>query len=148
VSVVLDDELKGLINGALMAHTPMVLASVDPQGRPRLTFRGSIQAYSDDQLGFWARNPEGSTMSNIASNPNVAMIFRNPETRVVLQLSGRARLAVGDERERIYANAPEFEQRADAQKKGQGVIVDLDRVEGVLGVSADGQRRVVRMSRA
>jgi pyridoxine/pyridoxamine 5'-phosphate oxidase len=147
VSLVLDQELKGIINGALEAHTPMVLASVDAEGRPRLTFRGSIQAFSDDQLGFWARNPEGATMDNIAANPHVAMILRNPETRVVLQLSGRARLATGEERERVYANAPEFEQRMDADKKGCGVIIDLDRVEGFLGLGPDGQRRFVRLAR-
>jgi pyridoxine/pyridoxamine 5'-phosphate oxidase len=147
VTILLDAELKGLINGALAEHTPMVLASVDPQGRPRLTFRGSIQAFSDDQLGFWARNAEGSTMENIAANPQVAMMMRNPETRVVLQLAGRARLAEGGERERVYANAPEIEQRADPDKKGVGVVVDLDKVEGFLGLAPDGQRRFVRMQR-
>jgi predicted pyridoxine 5'-phosphate oxidase superfamily flavin-nucleotide-binding protein len=147
MSLVLSPELKEIINGALAAHAPMVLASVDAEGRPRLTFRGSIQAFSDDQLGFWARNPEGATMDNIVANPHVAMILRNPETRVVLQLAGRARLAEGEERDRVYANAPEFEQRMDADKKGSGVVVDLDRVEGVLGLGADGQRRIVRLSR-
>jgi hypothetical protein len=147
MSLVLDDELKGLINGALSEHTPMVLASVDAEGRPRLTFRGSIQAFSNDQVGFWARNSEGSTMDNITANPHVSMIMRNPETRVVLQLAGRARRTVGDERDRVYANAPEFEQRMDADKKGDGVIVDLDRVEGFLGVAPDGQRRFVRLQR-
>lgn len=147
MSLVLTDELKEIINGALMAHAPMVLASVDAEGRPRLTFRGSIQAFSDDQVGFWARNPEGTTMDNIAANPHVAMMLRNPETRVMLQLTGRARLAAGEERDRVYANAPEFEQRMDADKKGAGVIVDLDTVEGVLGAGPDGQRRIVRLRR-
>jgi pyridoxine/pyridoxamine 5'-phosphate oxidase len=147
VGVVLDDELKGIINGALSEHTPMVLASVDVEGRPRLTFRGSIQTFSDDQIGFWARNPGGGTMDNIAANPHVSMIMRNPETRVVLQLSGRARRVEGAERDQVYANAPEFEQRADAEKKGAAVIVDLDRVEGFLGIAPDGQRRFVRLSR-
>ena len=147
MSLALDDELKGLINGALSEHTPMVLASVDAEGRPRLTFRGSIQTFSDDQVGLWARNPGGSTMANIASNPHVAMIMRNPDTRVVLQLAGRARVAEGDERDRVYANAPEVEQRADADKKGVAVIVDLDRVEGFLGMGPDGKPRFVRLNR-
>ncbi|HEY1752879.1 MAG TPA: pyridoxamine 5'-phosphate oxidase family protein [Caulobacteraceae bacterium] len=147
MSLKLDDELKGLINNALTEQTPMVVASVDAEGRPRITFRGSIQAYSDDQVGFWARNPAGGTMDNIAANPHVAMMFRNPETRVVLQLMGRARRVEGAERDQVYANAPEFEQRADAEKKGAGVVVDLDRVEGFLGIAADGQRRFVRRQR-
>jgi hypothetical protein len=84
MAIVLDDELKGFINEALATASPMVLASVDPSGAPRLTFRGSIQAFSVDQVGFWARNAEGSTMENIAGNPHVAMMYRNAQTRVVL----------------------------------------------------------------
>jgi pyridoxine/pyridoxamine 5'-phosphate oxidase len=147
MSIVLGDEVRALVNGALESATPMILASVDAEGRPRLTFRGSIQVYSDDQLGFWARNAEGSTMENIAGNPHVAMMFRNPATRAMLQFSGRARVAKGAERDRVYDNAPEFERRADADRKGVGLIVDLDRVEGLLGLGEDGKPRWVRMSR-
>jgi pyridoxine/pyridoxamine 5'-phosphate oxidase len=147
MTLVLDDELKNLINTALTERTPMVVASVDAEGRPRLTFRGSLQTFSDDQVGFWARNPEGGTMDNIAANPHVAMMMRNPDTRVVLQLMGRARRVEGAERERVYANAPEFEQRADAEKKGAAVIVDVDRVEGFLGMDGEGKPRFVRLSR-
>jgi pyridoxine/pyridoxamine 5'-phosphate oxidase len=147
MSLVLDDELKGIINTALSEHTPMVLASVDAEGQPRLTFRGSIQTFSDDQVGFWARNVGGGTMDNIAANPRVSMIMRNPETRVMLQLIGRARRVEGVERDQVYANAPEFEQRADADKKGAGVIVDLDKVEGFLGMGPDGKPRFLRLAR-
>jgi len=147
MSIVLPDEVRELVNGALVGATPMILASVDAEGRPRLTFRGSIQAYSDEQLGFWARNAEGSTMENIATNPHVAMMFRNPATRATLQFSGRARVAKGAERDRVYDNAPEFERKADADKKGVGVIVDLDKVEGILGLDADGKPRWLRMAR-
>jgi pyridoxine/pyridoxamine 5'-phosphate oxidase len=147
MSIVLGGEVRALVNGALESATPMILASVDAEGRPRLTFRGSIQVYSDDQLGFWARNAEGSTMENIAGNPHVAMMFRNPATRAMLQFSGRARVAEGAERDRVYDNAPEFERRADADKKGVGLIVDLDRVEGLLGLGEDGKPRWARMSR-
>ena len=147
MSIKLDDEIRGLVNGALVGGTPMILASVDPQGRPRLTFRGSIQVFSDDQLGFWARNTEGSTMENIVTNPHVAMSFRNPTTRAMLQFSGRARIVQGEERDRVYDNAPEFERRADADKKGVGVIVDLDKVEGMLGLDGDGKPRFMRVAR-
>jgi len=147
MALALGDELKGIINAALSERTPMVLASVDAEGRPRLTFRGSVQTFGDDSVGFWARNAEGGTMDNIAANPHVAMIMRNPDTRVVLQLMGRARRVDGAERDQVYANAPEIEQRADAEKKGAGVVVDLDRVEGFLGFDADKKPRFVRLSR-
>jgi predicted pyridoxine 5'-phosphate oxidase superfamily flavin-nucleotide-binding protein len=147
MTIALDDELTGIINGALAAQTPMAVASVDAEGRPRLSFRGSLQVFGPDQVGFWARNTEGSTMENIAGNPNVAMIMRNPATRVVLQLAGRARIVTGAERDRVYDNAPEFERNADKDKKGAGVVVDLDRVEAFLGMDADGKPRFVRQAR-
>lgn len=147
MALVLDDEVKRLIDTALSERSPMIVASVDTQGRPRLTFRGSVQTFSDDQVGFWARNPGGGTMTNIAGNPHVSMVMRNPDTRVILQLMGRARIAEGADRNRVYDNAPEIEQRADADKKGAGVIVDLDRVEGLLGFDADGKPRFVRLQR-
>ncbi len=147
MGIVLDDEVRGMINGALEAALPMLLASVDGERKPRLTFRGSIQVFGDDQLGFWARNAEGSTMENIAANPHVAMMYRNPASRVVLQLAGRARVAAGADRDRVYDLAPEFEQKADPEKKGVGLIVDLDKVEGFLGLDAEGKRRFLRLSR-
>lgn len=147
MSIVLPDEVRTMVNGALESATPMILASVDAEGRPRLTFRGSIQVFSDDQLGFWARNAEGSTMENIAGNPHVAMMFRDPTTRAMLQFAGRARVAAGAERDRVFDNAPEFERRADPEKKGVGLIVDLDKVEGLLGFDAEKKPRWVRMSR-
>lgn len=147
MAIVLDDEIKDLINSATVSGAPMVLASVDATGRPRLTFRGSLQAFSADQIGFWARNSEGSTMTNIAGNPNVAMIFRNAQTRQMLQLAGRARVAEGADRDRVYDNAPDFERNADPEQKGVGVIIDLDRLEGFLGMGADGKPRFVRQQR-
>jgi hypothetical protein len=129
-----------------MGGYPMMLATVNASGQPRLSFRGSLQVFSKDQLGFWARNNEGETMESIAANPNVAMMLRKPDTRAMLQFLGRARIAAGAERDKVYDSAPEFERRADAEKKGVGVVVDLDRVEGGWP-GKDGERVRVRMAR-
>jgi len=147
LAIELTDEIREHINGALMAGNPMIVASVDGAGKPRLSYRGSTQVFSADQLGFWARNAEGSTMESIAANPNVALMYRHPAQRVILQFAGRARVAAGDERDRVYDLAPEFEQKADPEKKGVAVIIDLDKVEGILGLDADGKRRGVSMQR-
>ena len=147
MAIELTDEIRGHVNGGLVNGHPMIVASVDAEGRPKLSFRGSTQVFSADQLGFWARNAEGTTLAAIRANPHVAMMFRDPQGPVILQFYGRARVAEGAERDRVYDLAPEYERNADAEKKGVGVIVDLDRVEGVLGVDGEGKRRFVRMAR-
>ncbi len=143
----LPEEIRDHVNGALLAGNPIILASVDKEGRPRLSFRGSTQVFSGSQLGFWARNAEGSTLEAIRANPHVAMMYRHPTQRVFLQFSGRACVAEGAERDKVYDSAPEVERRSDPERKGVGVIIDLDKVEGVLGLDEAGQRRGVSLRR-
>ncbi len=145
-SLALTDELKALVNNALAQGVPLLLAAVSPDGRPVVSFRGSVQTYSDDQLGLWARNGQGGALDAIRANPNVVLVYRSPTTPV-LQFHGRARVAENDEeRSRVFDNAPEREQAADPERKGVAVIVDLDRVEGVLRIGPDG-REFVRLAR-
>ncbi len=143
----LTDEIREHINGALVAGNPMIIATVDEAGKPRLSYRGSVAVFSDDQLGFWARNAEGSTAGGIGANPNIALMYRSPAQRVMLQFAGRARLAEGADRDQVFENAPEFERNADPERKGLGFIVDLDKVEGLLGLDDAGNRRMLRMTR-
>jgi hypothetical protein len=137
--VALSDEIKQLVNGALAAGHPILLACVSAEGKPVLSFRGSIQAYSDDQLGFWVRGLDGGTLRAIGANPAVAFMYRANDTRAMFQFHGRARVAVDEaERARVFENCPELERNADPDRKGAAIIVDLDRVEGFFGFGADG----------
>jgi hypothetical protein len=65
----------------------------------------------------------------------------------VLQFHGRARIAADEaERSRVFDSAPEREQAADPDRKGAAVIIDLDRVEGVLKFGPGGPE-FVRLTR-
>jgi len=134
----LTDEIKALVNNALANGTPLLLAAVGPDKKPVLSFRGSVQAYSDDQLGFWVRNAQGGTLDAIRANPDLALVYRSATTPV-LQFHGHARIATDEaERSRVFESAPEREWAADPDRKGVAVIVDLDRIEGVLKIGPDG----------
>ena len=137
-ALVLPDEVKEMVNGALAAGTPILLAAVDAAGRPLLSFRGSTQVFSDDQLCLWIRNVLGETIEAIRARPGVALMYRS-ETTPFLRFEGHARVTENpDERERVFASAPEREQQADPSKSGHAVVIDLDNVEGVLRFTADG----------
>lgn len=145
-SLVLTDEIKTLINNALENSSPLLLAAVGPDGKPVLSFRGSTQTYSDDQLGLWIRNGQGGTLSAIQANPNVVLVYRSATTPV-LQFHGRAWVAESDQqRSRVFESAPERERGADPERKGVAIIIDLDRVEGVLKIGPNG-RELVRLAR-
>jgi hypothetical protein len=137
----LTDEVKALVDGAPSAGNPLLLAVVIPDGKPLISFRGSVQVFSDDQLGFWARNRGGATLDAIRLNPNVAFVYRTAPT-AALQFYGRARVTEDEaERAKVFEQAHPYEQAADPERKGTAVIVQIDRVEGVLRKGPDGPVR-------
>jgi pyridoxine/pyridoxamine 5'-phosphate oxidase len=142
----LTPEIINHINGAFAAGNPMLLATADSTGKPRLSFRGSVQVFSEHQLGFWARNGEGATMEAIKVNPQVALMFRSPTQRVFLQFEGKAHVVSGADRDKVYDQAPEPERKADAEKKGVAVVIDIDSLVGMLGMDAEGKPRRFSLS--
>ncbi len=129
----LTDEIKAAVNGAFEAGKPIVLAYVAEDGQPSLSFRGSTQAYSDDQLAVWVRNPDGGLIKSLAKNPRISLMYRDRDTRTNLQFRGRGHLENAEDiRKKVYESSPEAEQRSDAERKGMPLIIDLDRVDGTM----------------
>ena len=138
MSLILTQELKDLVNAALATGNPMLLAAVSDTGQPILSFRGSTQVYSDDQLGLWIRKIEGGTVAAIRHNPKVALMYRSATTPM-LQFQGEARIATdAPERAKVFENSPEQERKSDPERKGLAIIIDINKVEGLLKFTAEG----------
>jgi hypothetical protein len=122
--------MKEVVGSAYGAGAPPLVAYVDENGQPSLSIRGSTQVYSDDQVAVWVR--AGSNMANaLAKNNRVSILIRIPETRATLNIRGRATLSSDEAvRQRVWSSAPENEQKADPEMKGQPMIIDVDRVDG------------------
>ena len=130
--LLLTDDIKSDVNGALANGTPVVVAYVDAEGAPHLSFRGSAQAYGDDRLAIWVRDPEGGLLQAITANPRIALLYRDPATRRSYRFAGRARIVTDPAAvDAIYSSSPEIERSRDAERRGKAVLVDLDSVEGM-----------------
>lgn len=124
-------EIKHAVNGALDNETPILVAYSTLDGEIHVSYRGTVQAYSDDQLALWARDPHGGLPRNIVSRRNVTLFYRDPKTRVMYTFYGRARLE--DEpraRAAIFANSHPRERQLDFRRSGVAIVVDVDKVEG------------------
>jgi len=127
----LTEEIKSAVNGALGNQTPMLIGYTDERGEIHLSFRGTIQARSDEQLALWAREPEGGLPRNIAVRPNVTLFYHDPASRTTYSFYGRARIEADPAaRAAIYADSPARERQMDFRQRGVAIVVDLDRVEG------------------
>jgi hypothetical protein len=138
----LTDEIKEGVDSALASGNPMLIAYVRSDGYPSLSFRGSTHVWSDTDLAVWVRNPDGGLLAALKENDHVSFWLRRAEPVMVMQFWGRARVQNDDEtRDKVFSGAPEAEQRADPERRGMPIIVELDRVEGRVG------RNPVRMAR-
>ncbi len=132
----LSAEMQDAVNKAFETMKPIVVAYVDENHAPQISYRGSTQAYSDTQLAIWVRNPEGRLLESIAKNPAMALMYGNfdPAGRAFMTFRGRARVESSEAvRQKVYDNAHPFERSQDKDRKGIAIIIDLDSVDGFFG---------------
>lgn len=133
MAIELTDDMRARLATALADGYPVVAATVDDDGQPKLAFFGSTHVHSPDQLAFWVRDPEGGTVRRLRERPRISFLYRHGPDRVRWVFEGRARVvdrADGETRDRVYEAIPELEQLMDGERKGAAIVVDLDRVTG------------------
>ena len=134
----INDALKQKVMEAYVPNDwPIIVGYVDEQGRPGLSYRGSVVVVSETQIGVWARNAEGGTASALSKNPNMTLVYREPtpdhgRSAAVVTFRGKGRIGSDSERDQVYNTMPQRERDADAEKKGTAIIVDLDSVVGFI----------------
>lgn len=127
----LPDFVKSRVNNALANDTPIVVAYVDEEGRPRTSLRGSVQAYSDTQLSIWARASTTGIAVAVGANPNVELLYRDNPSRSTLIFKGKARVESDEAiRKQIFDDSPEVEQNHESRANGAAIIIDLSEVGG------------------
>jgi len=132
----LTTQIKDLVNNALSKGRMISVAYVSPEGHPELSFRGSVQAYSDTQLAIWVRNPEGGIVKAVQTgHPHIALLYGElGDSKAFLTFRGRGRIESSDAvRRKVYDSSHELERNLDKDRKGVPLIIDLDSAEGLVG---------------
>ena len=126
--------LKELVNGALERGRMLSVAYVGENSRPELSFRGSVQTFSDTQLAIWVRNPEGGILAAVrGGRPHISLLYGEirPDAKAFVTFRGRGRIDNADAvRRKVYDSSPEVERNLDKDRKGLPLVIDLDSVDG------------------
>ncbi|MCA1644197.1 MAG: pyridoxamine 5'-phosphate oxidase family protein [Chloroflexi bacterium] len=92
-----------------------------------LALKGSFMVWDQDHLAYWERGLN-ETLAAIRVNPRVAVLVR-PKGAPPLRFYGSAKLVEDPaEREAIYQRVIPEEQGKDPEKKGLGVLINVDRI--------------------
>ena len=126
----LTEPMATAINGAMDNGTPTVLGYVNEHGEPKLSFRGTTQTFSDDQLAVWARYEDAGLPTAIQKNPHVSVVYYAQGSGNLI-FEGRAHVEhAAAVRDHVFDHSPVVEQRADPERNGVAIIIDLDKVTG------------------
>lgn len=129
--ILLDGDIAVRVNGALANGNTMMVAYVDDEGFPQISYRGSTHVHGQTQLAIWLRNPEGGLQRSIVDRPQLTLMYRDPATRASYMFYGRGAVVSDEEvRNQVYESTPEVEQRFDAERRGLALVIDVDKVDG------------------
>jgi hypothetical protein len=132
------------INSAFPVNV-CLLATVLANGFPQVSPRGSTMVFDDEHLATWERS-KGSTSTNLQDGAKVTVFFRKPQLREsgILPKGGIARFygvatihKSGPVYEEIWNRLIQPEKDRDPDKKGFGVLIQIERVEDLGGVSIE-----------
>lgn len=128
------------INTAFPAFT-CLLATVLPDGFAQVTPRGSTMVFDDEHLALWERG-KGTTNAHLTDGARVTVFFRKSPLREagvlpkggIARFYGIARLhKSGEVYEQIWNRLIQPEKDRDPQKKGFGVLIEVQRAEDLDG---------------
>jgi predicted pyridoxine 5'-phosphate oxidase superfamily flavin-nucleotide-binding protein len=135
----LNNDMKELLDTALADGTPCVVATVDGEGRPNMTPKGSVMVFDEQHLAYWERARKNA-LDNVRVNPHVAVYYRNPDQADRLpggniwRFYGDAQVHEDDEiREQVMARTIQAELDRDPERLGVAVLIRVDKVLDIRG---------------
>ena len=124
----LTEEMKTAINSSFTDGLALLVGTASKAGMPDMAYKGSTMAFDGDHLAFWERS-HGQTLRNLDENPQVCLIYRNPQTRLAFKFFGVAELLKeGPVRQQIMDRTVEFELSRDPERTGVAVLIRIDKI--------------------
>lgn len=125
----LTDEMRDLIDNNLANGTPCILATAGKAGEPHMSFRGSVLVLDDTSLAYWDRSKNHVSAQHIAENPQVSILFRHPQKRLIWQFVGEATIhRTGPVREQVMVRVVQPELDRDPERLGAAVVVRVHKI--------------------
>jgi hypothetical protein len=132
------------INSAFPVHVCLI-ATVLPNGFAQVSPRGSTMVFDDEHIALWERG-KGTTTRNLNDGTKITIFFRKPQLREtgILPKGGIARFygtaslhKSGPIYDEIWNRLIQPEKERDPEKKGFGVLINVERAEDIDGASLE-----------
>ena len=129
----IDEEMRQLIDNARADGVPCVLGTASREGVPQISIKGSTLVYDQETLAYWERTKR-SALANIGQNPDVVLLYRNPEKEIDWRFYGTATVhEAGPVREEVMRRTVQAELDQDPERIGVAVLLRLNKITDLSG---------------
>jgi hypothetical protein len=129
----MNGEMKELVDRAHADRWDCVLGTVDEDGQPQLSLKGSVMVYDPETLAYWER-AKRTALDNVAANPKVVILYNNMGERIRWRFYGTAVVhESGPIREDVMSRTVQEELDRDPERLGVAVLVKVDKIAEMSG---------------
>ncbi len=127
------DEMKGLVDRNHADGWDCTVGTVDKDGQPQLSLKGSVMVYDAETLAYWER-AKRTALDNVATNPKVTVLYNNMTDRIRWRFYGNAEVhEAGAIRDDVMSRTVEAELERDPERTGVAVLIKVNKIAELSG---------------
>ena len=127
------DEMKGLVDRNHADGWDCTVGTVDKDGQPQLSLKGSVMVYDAETLAYWER-AKRTALDNVATNPKVTVLYNNMTDRIRWRFYGNAEVHEdGAIRDDVMSRTVEAELERDPERTGVAVLIKVNKIAELSG---------------
>ena len=126
-------QMKELVDRAHADGWDCTIGTVDNDGQPQLSLKGSVMAYGPATLAYWER-AKRTALENVADNPKITVLYNNMADRIRWRFYGTAEVhESGPIREDVMSRTVEAELERDPDRLGVAVLIRVNKIAELSG---------------
>ena len=127
------EQMKELVNRNHADGWDCTIGTVDKNGQPQLSLKGSVMVYDSETLAYWER-AKRTALENVVENPKTAVLYNNMTDRIRWRFYGMAEVhESGFIREDVMSRIVDAELERDPERLGVAVLIKVNRISELSG---------------
>ena len=127
------EQMKELVNRNHADGWDCTIGTVDKNGQPQLSVKGSVMVYDSETLAYWER-AKRTALENVVENPKISVLYNNMTDRIRWRFYGMAEVyASGFVREDVMSLTVDSELEWDPEWLGVAVLVRVNKITELSG---------------
>ena len=127
------EQMKELVNRNHADGWDWTIGTVDKNGQPQLSLKGSVTVYDSETLAYWER-AKRTALENVVENPKITVLYNNMTDRIRWRFYGMAEVhESGFIREDVMSRIVDAELERDPERLGVAVLIKVNRISELSG---------------